>query len=153
MIFGDPFRFAIQIDVVSEWNAPNDIWKNGLFCLYLNGKRLFDAVDAFELKTTMGSYKNADIDKLPINDKNLDSTYLYRNAEEYLSGKQDFPFEGLFDMTCTAMSDNQCYLYFIKTVTGDRFLWSLDNGKSISEVTLPAGTVSDVIKKLNGLSL
>ena len=49
MIYGDPFRFALQFDVVESWNEPGDIWKNGLFALYIEGDKVFDVVDSFEL--------------------------------------------------------------------------------------------------------
>ncbi|WP_197715391.1 Imm42 family immunity protein [Aquitalea magnusonii] len=32
MIFGEPFYFALQFDVVEAWNSPESIWRNGLFC-------------------------------------------------------------------------------------------------------------------------
>ena len=37
MISGDPYKFAVGIDVVSAWNDSSSAWQNGLFCMYLNG--------------------------------------------------------------------------------------------------------------------
>lgn len=37
MIAGDPYKFAVGIDVVSAWNDSSSVWQNGLFCMYLNG--------------------------------------------------------------------------------------------------------------------
>ena len=57
MIFGDPFLFSIQIDIVKEWNAENNYWRNGLISLYLNGSREFSLVDACEIRTNFSFYK------------------------------------------------------------------------------------------------
>ena len=37
MIAGDPYKFAVGMDVVSAWNDSSSLWQNGLFCMYLNG--------------------------------------------------------------------------------------------------------------------
>jgi len=55
MIYGDPFNFALQFDVVETWNTPGDIWKM-FFSLYVNGNKLFDVVDIFELTTTFSLF-------------------------------------------------------------------------------------------------
>lgn len=51
-------------------------------------------------------------------------------------------------MTCTAMEDNACYLYFMKKNEGDLLIWSLDGGINVSEKILPKNTVSDVVSLL-----
>ncbi|SUB34298.1 Uncharacterised protein [[Pasteurella] mairii] len=33
MFFGDPYKFAIQCDVIHEWNLDN-FWVNGIFNIY-----------------------------------------------------------------------------------------------------------------------
>lgn len=37
MIAGDPYKFAVGVDVVSAWNDSSSVWQNGLFYMYLNG--------------------------------------------------------------------------------------------------------------------
>jgi len=64
-------------------------------------------------------------------------------------GDGDTLIDGLFDLTCTAMGDNCCFLYFRKTSNGDRLVWSTDNGRKVNEAILPLGTVSCVIDQLN----
>ncbi|CNC59748.1 Uncharacterised protein [Yersinia intermedia] len=153
MIYGDPFYFAIQFDVVESWNDPDDIWDNGLFSLYVEGRKLFDIVDVFELKTTFSFYANAPISELCINDLKLGAVNLYKNAENYFTGDSNELIDGLFDMTCTAMGDNGCYLYFIKTTAGDRLVWSIENGEKINETILPPGTIQSVIDKVRSSHL
>lgn len=149
MIYGDPFCFALQFDVVEDWNVPKDIWMNGVFSLYVEGNKLFDVVDVFELTTTFSFYSKAPINDLYVNDVDVDAIELYQNAWDYFIGDSDELIDGLFDMTCTAMGDNGCYLYFLKTSNGDRLIWSIDRGKKISETTLPPGTIQSVIDKLH----
>ncbi|WP_042859957.1 immunity 42 family protein [Dickeya sp. NCPPB 3274] len=153
MIYGDPFYFALQFDVVEHWTSPGDIWKNGLFSLYLDGRRIFDVVDVFELKTTFGFYSKSPVDGLIVNDLIVDAVTLYRNAESYFTGDGDVLIDGLFDLTCTAMGDNGYYLYFMKTSSSDRLVWSIDDGKEIHEVLLPSGTICNVINDLRDVNL
>ena len=149
MIYGDPFYFSLQFDVVEIWNSPDDIWRNGLFYLYIDGKRMFDIVDVYELKTIFSFYSKSPINDLYINDLDISPVDLYKNAESYFTGDGDVLIDGLFDMTCTAMGDNGCYLYFIKTSFNDRLVWSIDDGENINETLLPPGTILDVVSKLN----
>jgi len=153
MIFGDPFCFALQFDVVECWNEPGDIWKNGLFTLYVEGKKLFDTVDAFELRTTLSFYSKAPISDLFINDLDILPDELYKNAKDYFLGDGEELIDGLFDMTCVPMEDHRCYLYFIRTSVGDRLVWSTDTSDSINETVLPSGTILNVINKLRDFHL
>jgi hypothetical protein len=41
MIFGNPDSFALQFDIVDGWNVPGDIWRNGIFSMYLGGGECF----------------------------------------------------------------------------------------------------------------
>ncbi|KOY60301.1 immunity 42 family protein [Photorhabdus heterorhabditis] len=149
MIYGDPFYFSLQFDAVESWNSSDGFWKNGIFFFYLDGYKIFDLLDVFELKTTFSFYSNMKIDALVCNDVNIEPVSLYRNAESYFTGDGENLIEGLFDMTCTPMGDNGYYVYFMKTSHNDRFVWSNDDGKTINETLLPPGTVGSVIKKLS----
>ncbi|MDH2912048.1 immunity 42 family protein [Kosakonia sp. HypNH10] len=148
MIYGDPFIFALQFDVVEALNAPGDTWKNGLFSLYIDGQRLFGNINPVELKTTLGFYSSVPLDKLCVNDSSIDAHSLYQNAASYFTGDGTELIDGLFDMTCTAMEDNDCYLYFMKKREGDLLIWSLDGGMNVSEKILPKNTLSCVVSLL-----
>lgn len=153
MIYGDPFRFALQFDVVESWNEPGDIWKNGLFALYIEGNKVFDVVDSFELRTTFSFYSKVPINELAINDLDVDKNKLYTNAKDYFLGEGEKLIDGLFDMTCVPMEDNRCYLYFMKTNAGDRLVWSTNNSSKINEAVLPSGTIFNVLNELKSYIL
>ncbi|WP_407345164.1 Imm42 family immunity protein [Dickeya ananatis] len=93
------------------------------------------------------------MDGLIVNDLIVDAVTLYRNAESYFTGDGDVLIDGLFDLTCTAMGDNGYYLYFMKTSSSDRLVWSIDDGKEIHEVLLPSGTICNVINDLRDVNL
>lgn len=152
MIVGDPFYFALQFDVIDNWNSPDDSWRNGIFSLYINGEKIFGIVDVFELRTILSFYSKAPVDELCVSNTQLDGVAIYRNASEYFWGDGVELEKGLFDLTATAMSDNGCFVYFIKTSVGDRLVWSVD-GLEVKEVYLEIGTISAVIKKLRTCSL
>jgi hypothetical protein len=147
MIVGDPFYFSLQFDVVDSWNLPEDSWKNGVFSVYIDGERIFGAVDVFELRTIISFYSNAPIDGLRVNDAEIDSSELYKVANEYFWGDGPDFLDGLFDLTVTAMSDKSCFLYFLKTSMGDRLVWKVGT-ESVKEIYLEAGVVLDVIKRI-----
>lgn len=153
MIYGDPFYFSLQFDAVECWNSPDDTWRNGVFTLCLDGKKLFDAVDVFELRTVLSFYSKAPIEQLVVNDLDISADEVYNNAKDYFLGDGEKLIDGLFDMTCVPMEDNRCYLYFIKTSYGDRLIWSTDTGDSINETILPSGTILNVINKLKNCHL
>ncbi|MCG7366320.1 immunity 42 family protein [Pantoea sp. ACRSH] len=148
MIYGDPFRFALQFDVVENWNEPGDIWKNGLFALYIEGDKVFDVVDSFELRTTFSFYSKMPINEIAINDLDIDKSKLYTNAKDYFLGESEKLIDGLFDMTCIPMEDNRCYLYFMKTNAGDRLVWSTNKSGKVNETVLAPGTILNVINEL-----
>lgn len=153
MIYGDPFSFALQFDVVDSWNIPGDSWRNGVFSLYVDGKRLFSSIEPVELKTTISFYSNAPLDDLCVNDLNIDAESLYKNAECYFTGDGTELIDGLFDMTCTSMEDNGCYLYLLKTSEGDRLVWSIDNGEHVIEKILIKNTINEVVEQLQKKTL
>ena len=110
-------------------------------------------MDVFELTTTFGFYRDAPVETLSTNNLVVGKEVLYQNAEDFFMGDGEELIGGLFDMTCTAMGDNGVHLYFIKTVSGDRLVWSVDNGISVSEAMLAPGTVAEVIQELRACSL
>ncbi|HCE6054505.1 immunity 42 family protein [Pseudomonas aeruginosa] len=153
MIVGDPFYFALQFDVVDSWNSPGDSWRNGIFYLYVSGEKIFSVVDVLELEAIFSFYSKAPIEGLCVNDVQLNSADIYKSASEYFWGDGVEVVKGLFDLTATAMSDNGCFLYFLKTSIGDRLVWSVDGGACVKEVYLEMDVVLNVIKKLRSCSL
>lgn len=148
MIYGDPFTFALQFDVVDSWNAPGDIWKNGMIAIYIDGKRIFSIVDVFELATTLSFYSKSKVEELKENNTLSSASEVFINAQENFQGDEEVFIDGLLDLTCTAMEDNGCYLYFLKTNNGDRLVWRSESAGDINDITLPKGNVLKVFNQL-----
>ena len=119
----------------------------------MSGEKIFSVVDVLELETIFSFYSKAPIEGLCVNDVQLNSADIYKSASEYFWGDGVEVVKGLFDLTATAMSDNGCFLYFIKTSIGDRLVWSVDGGACVKEVYLEMDVVLNVIKKLRSCSL
>lgn len=153
MILGDPYAFAVQFDVVESWNIPGDSWKNGVFILYVDGQRIFDCLDVVELKTTLGFYSGLPLESLGYGEVESDFVALYREAESYFTGDGESLSEGLCSLTCTAMEDRGCYVYFQRCTEGDRFVWSINGGANISEAIFPSGTLKSVMDRLSAVNM
>jgi hypothetical protein len=152
MIYGDPYRFAVQVDKASAWTLPGDIWINGIFSVYLEGKRVFDIVDTMELRTTVGVFTKSDLDSLEENNMDISKEEIIRNAHAcYILGTEEL-YKGVRDLTCTIMGDHRFYLYFVKTKQYDRIIWSDDDRKTAHESRLEPGTVWNVINSLKDFS-
>ncbi|WP_081628575.1 Imm42 family immunity protein [Novispirillum itersonii] len=145
MIFGDPFLFSIQIDIVKEWNAENNYWRNGLISLYLNGSREFSLVDACEIRTNFYFYKKINIDGY-FSGVIDDSYYLIFNSiNSYYSGYSENIIPGSFYLSCTAMEDAGYYFYLIRKKEKDFILWSNNHGKDVFRADLPPDYIKSVI--------
>lgn len=145
MIYGDPFKFALQFDVVEAWNEQGSFWKNGLFAIYIGGARLFSLVDAVELRIALGFFKKIPFGKVKFGNADLAAINVFENAHEYFMGDGDELMEGVLCLTCTAMGDEGLNVYLMKSPTGDRLIWSSDGGETVSECLLDKGVVAAVI--------
>ncbi|MEN1833480.1 immunity 42 family protein [Pseudomonas lijiangensis] len=153
MILGDPYAFAVQFDVVESWNIQGDSWRNGVFVLYVDGQKVFDHLDVVELRTTIGFYSGLPLESLGCGEVESDFTMLYREAESYFTGEGESLSEGLCSLTCTAMEDRGCYVYFQRCAESDRFVWSVNGGVDISEAIFPQGTLRSVLVQLSGVNI
>lgn len=85
MIAGDPDRFAMQFQVIDAWNVQGDSWRNGVLCVYAGGVRIFDAVEALELRSALSFFSGI---RLP--DSTADLIYedreVFDNARAYFLG-------------------------------------------------------------------
>lgn len=147
MIIGDPFKFAIQFDSVSEWNS-DDFWRNGIFSIYINGLRLPERLDVIELRVTLACYIKLESIVAMSGNENLSAEYIYRTTNSYLFGDGSDYIEGVYDLTCTAMSDMGCHAYWVGRLDSEIFVWSSNYGESIESFSLPRGTFYTVASKL-----
>ena len=56
--------------------------------------------------------------------------------------------QGVLSLTCSAMSDANVHAYLMKSHSGDRVIWSLDCGVSVSECVLDIGEVANVVRSM-----
>lgn len=63
MFFGDPYKFAIQCDIISEWND-DYFWVNGIFNIYIDGKSILNELHTSELKFTLANITDEIIDSM-----------------------------------------------------------------------------------------
>lgn len=54
MFFGDPYKFAIQCDIIPEWND-DYFWVNGIFNIYIDGNSVFSELYTSELRFTLAN--------------------------------------------------------------------------------------------------
>lgn len=148
MIVGDPFCFAINYDVVAEWNSVGDLWKNGIFFIYINGQRIGE-LDVVELRTTLSFYKKNHDWKISSEGAGASSRELYEAGFDLFYGEGKDNFYCIYDLTCTAFGDRGTFLFLCKTPNGERLVWSGSEGVNIEEVTLSPGTLKEVFSALS----
>ncbi|MCO5366247.1 Imm42 family immunity protein [Pseudomonas alliivorans] len=153
MIFGDPYVFALQLDVVKSWNAPGDIWRNGVFTVYVDGEKVFNCLDVAELRTTVNFYLKLPLSSIVFSDAVLDFVELFNHVDDYYTGDGEFLDGSTCSLTCTVMEDNGCYMYYQSHVAGDKFFWSLDRGATVKGALLPGGVLRQVIDQLSRVDL
>lgn len=148
MIYGDPFVFSLQFDVVDEWTETNCFWKNGLFSMLVDGERLLSCVDVVELRTAVNFYAKMEFDGNVTGNATISAAELFRTAHGYFfEGVLAAP-KGVQDMTCTALGDSGLFVYFQRTDQSDRLVWSYDLGKVVYEKLLPLGTIVGVVERI-----
>lgn len=153
MIIGDPFNFAIQFDVVKNWNAQGDLWRNGVFRMYLNGGVVFDFLDVVELRTTVGFYSKLPFKLLSPNERFGNARTLFCESNDYFVGDGVSLNSAICDLACTAMGGRECYVYYEACLENDRFIWSVDGGVTVSDALLPLGTLEKVIGEISKVDL
>lgn len=153
MIIGNPYNFAIQFDVVEAWNTPGDLWRNGVFRMYLNGVSVFDVLDVVELRTTIGFYSKLPLELLTPGEHLGSAHAVYTESNEYFVGDEDCLSSAICNLTCTAMGDRECYVYYEAGLDSDRFIWSVDEGLTVNDVLLPAGSLEKVVREISEINL
>ncbi|WP_037586258.1 Imm42 family immunity protein [Stenoxybacter acetivorans] len=148
MIFGDPYDFALQFQIVENWNNENNFWKNGMFYFYLNGEAIFNKVCVSELRSVYATYFDINLIQVPKNDINISALELFQNADNHFFKTGEDLISGILDLTCTTMRDNGYDIYFLGTSSGDRFVWSSDSGKTINEIFFKKEIFFNTISKM-----
>ncbi|WP_091198403.1 Imm42 family immunity protein [Formivibrio citricus] len=156
MIAGDPNCFSIQCEKVLPWNVDGNFWVNGIFHMYVDGVMLPGRLVEAELKTCLATYVNLDFSKL--NDSvDFCAQDLFRIAHSPFLEESEFDCNfldkspGFLDLTCTAMGDNGCFVYFFNCGKYDRLIWTENDFEKINESIFPVNTVKDVLHSLCAL--
>ena len=159
MIFGNPRKFAIQIEAIPDWSGSNSC--EGLFCLYLNSYRLSAArvrsenINIATLQLLHGlENPNSNVRK-PVP---LPNSFIDTNDKATLG----FLYNLTYPIDATDMSAVNCWDYVISpdalSDTGfELFIYTKEAGEvlvggSISEgiamsVLIPLGTTLSIAKQ------
>lgn len=149
MIYGDPFDFAIQYDVVEVWNENKNFWKNGLFFIYIGGEKI-GLVDVVELKTTIGFYKRCGGVEVEFYADNLEFREIYRAGMNRFYGDDTVVPGSVGDLTCTAFGDRGLFLFYARTQKSDVLVWGDAEAEGVKGKVFPLGTVTSVLQELPG---
>lgn len=151
MIYGEPFDFAIQFDVVDCWTDPDGYWLNGMFCMFVDGRRMVEAVEVTELKVAVNFYAKMELDRVIDGDPEITAENLFKTAHDYFFCGGAHLISSVQDLTCTYLSDFGCFIYFQQLTNSDRLVWSCDFGKTVHEKIMSVGTVINVVKSIGAL--
>lgn len=151
MIYGDPFVFSIQFDVVREWTESDGFWLNGVFCMFVDGRRILESLEVVELKVAVNFYANMEFDSLLNGDPEVSAAEVFKSAHGYFFEGRQSCVQGVQDMTCTFIGDAGLFVYFQKCEVVDRLIWSYDFGSNVHEKLFPVGTIIDVVSSVEEL--
>ncbi len=147
MIFGDPYKFAIQFDFVDEWLIPDE----GIFNLIINGYHqpnalpnqsvtildCFDSLNAryFHLnqKKTFSNLFNLDCNKLYLHMENI--------LERIISNESNETEEDFFESSQLSISEtiiNRKYSWLFYSENKEKIIF-LDFNNNPSEIILNKG--------------
>lgn len=120
MIFGDPFEFAIQYDVVDEWNE-DFFWVNGIYNIYIKGRKYPIDVYVTELRFALANFLSNVIESLSPISSDID----------ILNNLSQVEHHG-FELSSSDLNDIGVFIYFIFDLNFDYIIIN-DNGKLIKE--------------------
>lgn len=118
MFFGDPYKFAIQCDIVSEWND-DYFWINGVFNIYIESTPVINELYTSELRFTLANITD-DILGSMVQTDNI-------NVIDNISSEQ----RKLLSISSPEMEDNSIFVYFLFGNGNDYILLDKDGEVSI----------------------
>ncbi len=147
MIYGDPFDFALQYDIVASWNLDENFWKHGVFFIHIDGQAL-GGIDVVELRTTLSFYQKTGNMEFMCIESSLRFREIYELGMSYFYGSEEASFGAVYDLTCTSFGDRGIFVFYAKTTQNDVVVWSEDEGKTVHGKILSLGTVPAVLREL-----
>ena len=136
MIIGNPDKFAIHFDEVLDWGINGASWTNGVFCFYINGKRVPEKIYNFELNTTLAGIdfsKSKISDFEAITNEKIIELANTNPKKFFIEGVLQYGNEyckGVYPMDITELSDNGINLCLLFMGTKEVLLWTVDEYNS-----------------------
>lgn len=133
MFFGDPYKFAIQCDIVSEWND-DYFWINGVFNIYIESTPVINELYTSELRFTLANITD-DILGSMVQTDNI-------NVIDNISSEQ----RKLLSISSPEMEDNSIFVYFLFSNGNDYIL--LDKGGEVLIFNYEKGYIMKILCSL-----
>ena len=118
MVIGDPYKFAIIVDTVNQWNPSNNSFHNGVLFYCFNGTLFPKEVQTATLSSDI-------FDLLPrLRTICIDDELFTQNKDDAFRRLYDFYIEqtGNFDITPLTFSDFDHFVFAVKGNCGVRIL-------------------------------
>lgn len=123
MILGDPYKFAIIIKVVEEWNV-DETFCNGILLFCVNGNIFPQEVLTATLNSEIKPMKE-NLKKIAISNEifNLEKEEAFKKIYN-MTFPEDFNVDNdyQFDITPLSFADDNCYIFAVSNDTRIRIL-------------------------------
>lgn len=119
--------------------------------MFVDGRRMVEAVEVTELKVAVNFYAKMELDRVIDGGPEITAEDLFKAAHDYFFCGGTHLISSVQDLTCTYLSDCGCFIYFQQLTNSDRLVWSCDFGKTVQEKTMSVGTVINVVKSIGAL--
>lgn len=127
MIIGDPYKFAVIVQVINEWS---ETWMNGVFMLTINGKIIPDGIFTSSLECDckeMDDNLNRMLSCLPVNMEfyELDSREAFiRMYNLACPNNIDIDNDYRFKVSTSGFEDNDYWVFAVSNGSDIRFIAS-----------------------------
>ncbi|MXV37003.1 MULTISPECIES: Imm42 family immunity protein [unclassified Saccharibacter] len=174
MIYGDPYKFALQFDAVKCWNEYKQFWIGSVFTVYIEGKIFFPSsidVPNVTLNIGFGAYQ-INIDKWLSRAINTDKEIeveidlnrnpgevceeIYEKAygriddeEDVNIDEKDFRIKNFLDLTSMELMDEGHHIFcFLLDDNDIIFYGTSDHIKDSKKAVLPKGTIRELLEDI-----
>ena len=165
MIFGNPSKIAIQIELISEWCSPN--FREGIFCVYLNRQRLSPSyvyADTLTVATRQllngletNSMRCGEPLLLPTNLTGMSDKELFNELYKltYPTDATDLMVDNCWDFVISpdVMTDRGFHLFIYKSGLTEVLLGGSTDTESVVSMSMPMGTTLAIAKQANSYVL
>ncbi|MCX5615232.1 Imm42 family immunity protein [Bombella saccharophila] len=155
MLYGDPYKIALQFDAVKEWNMEGCSWVNGLFSVYIGGEPFLCNTENTTLnifffwyarlieRESFGNNKSIKTRTIDYYNRLYKKIYDSIYVDDILN---DDEISGFFDISSPSLSDFGKNIY-VSLGEDDVILYG-DGDKGRSSI-LPGGTLLSLFNDMN----